>query len=606
MKLNSNLRLARRSLEEIKDVEILQDWQWQKSKRMWRLDLRLSSHNLTPSNFVPKTTDWCVFVSPHYPWGDIDFFPYKENGLTVTFQHQNYNWEAKDESEWRAGKICLETPVHSLGRYFVDNEPFSAGKRLLWYVKRALQWLVLASNDKLTEVGDPYEMPYIPTISKEEKVLFAETSTSMKQWEDFSLNRGEVTFYEGKGNRELLIVKNYKGFGTESINSNRWGRYLIQKEENTKTGIWITIPSLPILKPWQIPVTWGELRQALHNQRINLNDFLFEQFKSNRLTGFEVLIMGFPIPEVTGEKPVRYQWLALRFPKLHTANEPVPGFRKNPKKSWTYNLARNLSDNSPLKWLETENWAADQLNNRGKMNKQLRSKKIALIGAGAIGSTVGELLARGGCNEITIFDADVLKAGNLIRHTLTLSDVEKYKAESMSGRLNQISPFAKTNYYNESLPVSNSNAINALKKAEIIIDCSGEDEVLCELKSFEWNSEKTFFSVSIGSAAQRLFLFSCYGKTFNEEDFRKKISPWLHKEQSENTNYEDFPREGIGCWHPVFPARADDIWLMSSVAIKIIEEILFKEELSNSQLRVYKQTRDGNLFLGLEKESLNE
>ena len=604
MKLNSDLKLARRSLEGVNGVELLRDWQWQESKRMWRLDLRLSP-DLEPTKYVPKVTDWCVFVSPHYPWGDIDFFPFKENSVTVTFQHQNYNWEAKDKNEWRAGKICLDTPVQSLGRYFLDHEPFSVRKRLLWYVKRALQWLELASNNGLAELGDPFEMPHIPTLGQKEKVAFAETSSSLKRWQDFPLNRGEVTFYRGKGTHELSIVKNYKGFGTQSINTNKWGKYLIQKKANTKKGIWVTIPSIPILEPWQIPISWGELRQALYNQRINLNDFLFEQFKKNRLKSFQFLLFGFPISNILGESHVRYQWLAIQIPKLHPVNEPVPGFRNNPKVSWDYNLNRTLSDDASLKWLETENWASDQLNNRGTMHEKLRSKKIALIGAGAIGSSVGELLARGGSNKITIFDADSLKAGNLVRHTLTLSDVEKYKAESLSGRLNQISPFAKTSYYNESLPVSNSNAINALKEAEVIIDCTGEDEVLCELKLFERSSEKTFFSISIGSAAQRLFLFSSHGKNLDAEGFREKIDPWLDKERSENTNYEDFPREGIGCWHPVFPARADDIWLMSSVAVKIIEEILVNKEKSNSQLRVYRQNRNEGIFLGLIQESLN-
>lgn len=31
------------------------------------------------------------------------------------------------------------------------------------------------------------------------------------------------------------------------------------------------------------------------------------------------------------------------------------------------------------------------------------------------------------------------------------------------------------------------------------------------------------------------------------------------------------PRDGIGCYHPLFPARSDDIWVMAGLAIKEME-----------------------------------
>ncbi len=30
--------------------------------------------------------------------------------------------------------------------------------------------------------------------------------------------------------------------------------------------------------------------------------------------------------------------------------------------------------------------------------------------------------------------------------------------------------------------------------------------------------------------------------------------------------------EGIGCWHPVFPARADEVWLMASAAVGLLND----------------------------------
>ena len=81
--------------------------------------------------------------------------------------------------------------------------------------------------------------------------------------------------------------------------------------------------------------------------------------------------------------------------------------------------------------------------------------------------------------------------------------------------------------------------------------------------------EKLFVSVSIGLKAHRLFLFAAQGEYFPHADFMNAITPWLKRELKEFKGLE-LPREGIGCWHPVFPARSDDIWLMSAVASKRI------------------------------------
>jgi hypothetical protein len=55
-----------------------------------------------------------------------------------------------------------------------------------------------------------------------------------------------------------------------------------------------------------------------------------------------------------------------------------------------------------------------------------------------------------------------------------------------------------------------------------------------------------------------------------ETDFRSRITPWLKKERSENAGLK-LPREGIGCWHPTFPARIDDVNMMLCAFIKVFE-----------------------------------
>ena len=95
-------------------------------------------------------------------------------------------------------------------------------------------------------------------------------------------------------------------------------------------------------------------------------------------------------------------------------------------------------------------------------------------------------------------------------------------------------------------------------------------------------------------AARRLYLFAGTARSFPFDQYRKEIEPWLRKDGAENADV-DAPREGTGCWHPVFPARCDDVWLWGSVAVKSIPDAIMKP--SKYALRVYEQAESPGRIL---------
>src|SRR5947208_1836021 len=56
------------------------------------------------------------------------------------------------------------------------------------------------------------------------------------------------------------------------------------------------------------------------------------------------------------------------------------------------------------------------LRNQGRVPETLAEKKIALLGTGALGSCIGDLLAKAGAGELHLFDKDLMEVGNSIRH----------------------------------------------------------------------------------------------------------------------------------------------------------------------------------------------
>ena len=142
-----------------------------------------------------------------------------------------------------------------------------------------------------------------------------------------------------------------------------------------------------------------------------------------------------------------------------------------------------------------------------------------------------------------------------------------------------------------------------VEKCDLLTDCTGNDEVLYHLSCLDWKNEVLFFSASISLGARRLFCFVAQGTRFPNEIFRRLVSPWLVRDVEEHAR-EELPRKGIGCWYPVFPARADDVWMLAAVAVKHLERVASSPP-AKPELIVFEQYRDERgMFSGIRKASV--
>ena len=105
-----------------------------------------------------------------------------------------------------------------------------------------------------------------------------------------------------------------------------------------------------------------------------------------------------------------------------------------------------------------------------KAQRILSSKKVAIVGVGALGTVAAELLVRSGIGTVTLIDRDVVEESNLQRQNLfTESDVDKSKALVAKERLQQINSSIKITARAVHL---NANNIAILKKVDLILDCT--------------------------------------------------------------------------------------------------------------------------------------
>lgn len=596
------LRTARRSLDAISAVRLLQDWSWADNLARWVLHCEISIQS-SNSNLVPERTEWFVLVSSDYPYGYLEFFPSKKNSLSRTFPHQMFNGEGKSSLPWREGNICLSSNSGIFKRRLLDAEPFEIDWRLHWRFERAIQWLDAASEDQLRLAGEPFELPDFPkrfqkTLSS---VVFNENAASFSQWQQISDLIGLVDLHPLQQRTNALVAKVFRSIKGQELFRPDWGKTLTEMGSSRILGLWVRLPQAPILEPWQAPSTWKELREVFRNQQFDLDELLQSALRFIRTETIHFLFIGFPIPSEIGRSPSQIHWQCLKMPALSSGQETAKGFRHNEFGYWRRDRTELLRDSHELRWTNSENWSSDQIMTRGRFSQSLTSKKILLIGAGALGSMIGEMLVRGGLTELLIVDSDVLEVGNLCRHTLTTNELQKSKSAELSRRLNCISPHVKAEAFACDFPPISEVQSMSIRQCDLILDCTGSDLVIQKLEDFQWISEKFFISMSLGMEARRLFIFATKGIKFPSESFRRSLSPWLVKEREEYGD-KPMPWSGIGCWHPVFPARVNDVWMFAAVAVKCLNTLLESTSIQEKMM-VFEQevSAENDWFQGIRR-----
>jgi hypothetical protein len=185
----------------------------------------------------------------------------------------------------------------------------------------------------------------------------------------------------------------------------------------------------------------------------------------------------------------------------------------------------------------------------------VRGKSVLVIGCGAVGAPVAEALLRMGVTRLGLVDPEPLEMGNLSRHILTMADIGRNKAEALAARLNGAIADAAVVAFPIAFPPEAAPEREAVAAYDVILDCTGADDLLDELAEFDWPGEKIFVSLAMTWEARGLVAFSASEAAFPALDARYFFADASPRPDTER----DMTMEGLGCWHPIFPAGADDI-----------------------------------------------
>lgn len=576
------LQAATLTVRELGEVTIFRDWCWASDIGYWVLHCSLRA-DIRMGGPVPAKTKWYVLVSPAYPRGPILFFPAKTGGLKKIFRHQPFKSFGKDKQDklpWIPFYMCLDTHVRILGLHSGDDEPYDYRDRLEWRFKRALDWLNAASHGRLGKVGDPFELPFT-VASVGTKVIFSENETSYELWKD-APRSGYVQFSMLQEEPLTLVTKQFTTMDGKAVCTPPWGSKIGNLPDHNESAIWLRLDEVPVLAPWQAAKSWSQLLRICKQQGIDLIRSIWPMLKEREGQGLVPLMIGYPVPEKIGEDLKQHHWQLLYLPptkpiyhrKGYRVHKGQEGYAKSGLRG-------------SIAWARSENWSPNQLGTRGQLAPEAVIQHIVQIGGGSLGSSLAESLVRSGLRRFSLIDGDIFVAGNTVRHTLGIDDVGNPKVKGLTERLNNIAPHVIADGVSKHLQFIKPEELERIASAQVFLDCTGEDDALRFLEDLVWNKPKRYISVSTGMKAKRLYIYTCYSKRFQLDDFERSIAPWLDLERDEFPDQE-LRWEGVGCYYPIMEARQDDLYIWAGVATKHIEQILIDDQ-SGAQLWVWEQ-----------------
>jgi hypothetical protein len=196
-------------------------------------------------------------------------------------------------------------------------------------------------------------------------------------------------------------------------------------------------------------------------------------------------------------------------------------------------------------------------------------------------------MARGGAQDLALFDNEILNLENLVRHTLAGREVGCSKAIELARRLNGIHSQGSIRGFNLSLPLPDRSrkgerdARQAFDAAQAHIDCTGSESVFQWISRAGRERDKLVLHVFLGAHA-RFFTICASGRHVSCAMVAKSLFADIYNGRAPFSwdKYDPGTEEvlpGAGCWQGTFPAKGPDIAALVACAMPIVEHLLLRK-----------------------------
>jgi len=498
----------------------------------------------------------------------------KDNIKLYYFRHQNYD-----------GSLCL-LDADNLGD---DNVEFYSADQV---IERVRSWFKsILNKEPIPELPQVEAYAHYPFKNERIEIIYPESfiQTNSCQGEFYAL---PITIlpYDGINNKIIFLGGLLLEETEEGIQQPvQFNSQIVRFPDSVQSSIDILTKKDMIIK-WidEEVLLKGYYFSVISEPPIfmNFNDIAKYIGSDDIASGFERLYK-----KLNNDVKSLLSPIYIGFKFINRLNIPEWHFICLEKKSNSPSLIRNsledfketLCNGYIIQAVKSELFSEHSyhLRNEGCANRDLlKSKTIAIIGCGAIGSEVADVLSKAGVGRLNFVDYDVLHAHNSIRHLCSLNMIGFPKVIALKCHLKMYNPFVE--YETAPFNILNTDINSYLSNDSIAISSIADDNIEGYLNEQAIINDKTIFYVRAlrGGKSARIFrvipgkdaCFYCLTlykndnqSSFIDIPFDKKM-PTLFNE----------------CNNPVRPASAADLKLISSIASKIVMGFIQKDDIDSN------------------------
>ncbi len=474
-----------------------------------------------------------VQIPEIYPLGDIKFITKDFEGLP----HQNFD-----------GSLCLNTN-------FVNHIHTRLKLEIIKLKSYISDYYEENKQDEHYEYS-PFEAKgLVSLIFQEEKFQSSRFEIPYGQFK-YSV----ISFSKNENNKITRLSVIAQGIGHEEYN---WSKDIKTKEKFI--GAWVFLENEPVHQKKHRFNSWVDLSKNLPK---GFSDFFKTFCKASpnyKLypLGLEeniFLAIGYNIPN---HNDYEVHWDLVLIPRYDFSKKTLSTIEKYTKEIY---------------WDTTYNSSYTRYFGRGSINKIIAESKVLVIGNGAVGSSLSEILVRAGLLRIDLADIDLVEPGNICRSAFDFTEVSFAKSLQLKQKLENISPFVDVNIYSDLKATSSKSDIykdtlEKLSKYDIIIDCTANNEIIQMLTDMKLSNIVCYISIS-NKAKEMIFVTNS-----DNTNIIERRNQMLY---SFGTFTEPEFKEGTGCLHSTFEASNFDINQLLNFTIRKFNSFYENNEMPRS------------------------
>lgn len=380
---------------------------------------------------------------------------------TVKFAHMRFLGRA--HVQW-GDHICM---------YLAPDVEWSPSDGMFGFIKRLDEWLRDAACDQL----DPDNAPLHPPVT------YPSSDISISIEIDTPNLDSQAVFWVGAAKLSERNTKCYDVSGWAETPKS------LPKQER-----YAAVILLKQAMPIEYPDTISKLISALKQRGIPF-DLLFSLLKITALCQNEgeplFFILGAPMRRRKAGEPLRQHLTAWKMTGEHVkALRTIVLEETDETAEEAWKLIIQWAIEAQTEWCHIHDNRPEITFRRdqGTSASWFLGKRVAILGCGALGSHIGEYLARAGATKLRLVDHSVVKPGILVRQQFEHYQVGYTKESSLARKLEKIGPKADIDFLRFDLTQGWPDGLS-FDEFDFVVDATASRRVAAALQ-LDWSSSK--------------------------------------------------------------------------------------------------------------------